>query len=180
MGIDNGFTEGKSQAETPPAVSDFIRPAVKHVKDMGLYLIGNPRSVVRNTYNDLILSLLRKNFYFRSLRRVLNGIVHDIDNDLYDQPGIHLCKNEFLTAVHRNFMFDTFPVDMMQRLRNHFIHQLRRYIQIHPPFLDPCHRQKIFNQIDEPHGIIINICIHLLLCQPVEIFSVRQQIARIS
>ena len=69
MGIDNGFTEGKSQAETPPAVSDFIRPAVKHVKDMGLYLIGNPRSVVRNTYNDLILSLLRKNFYFRSLRR---------------------------------------------------------------------------------------------------------------
>ena len=48
------------------------------------------------------------------------------------------------------------------------------------PLLQPADRQQIFHQIDQPHGIVINVRIHLPFGRFIKQLSVGQKVAGIS
>ena len=154
---DDGFAQGKSQSEASPAVSNRRRTGVKRVKDMRFIFVGDSWSVIGNDYFNKIILLICTDFNMRILWGIFNGIVYYINNDLHNQLGVDLCKKQFVRVLKGDMMLAAVTVDMMQRFRNDFIDQLRLSAKIHLPIFDACDCKEIFNKVDQPHGIIIDI-----------------------
>ena len=115
-----------------------------------------------------------------SLRRIFYSIVHQIDHYLDNQPGIHLSQNKLLITAYLDLPSVPVPIRMAHRLGNDLIHKLCRHPKIHPSVLNPCDRQQIFHQLDQPHGIIINVPIDLHPRLLAEFIFIGKQVAGIS
>ena len=76
-------------------------------------------------------------------------------------------------------VFRTFPVDVPQGLGHYLVDQLSGQPQVHPALFQPADGQQVFHQVDQPHGVIIDVGIHLLLGLCVKQLSVGQEIAGI-
>ena len=157
MDIYDGFAECKSKSKTSPAVCNLIRPGIKSFKNMFFHFIGNSRSVICNWDYGIFPFSSCPDINMGSLLRIFDRIIHQIDDHLHDQPGIHSGQKQFVLMLNRDRVFIFFPVYMAKCLLDHIIHQFYWYVQIHPTFLQSGHGQHIFNQIDQPHRVIINI-----------------------
>ena len=146
---------------------------------MRFVFVRDSRSVICNGNIDVASFLFPPNVNFGPWRSVLDGIIHQIDNNLNDEFCVNLRQKVFLTVLHLQVILRT-PVNMTQGLCNHLIHQLRRYMQVHPSFFQPTDRQQIFHQVNEPHGVIIDIGIHLFLGLCVKQIPIGEQIAGVS
>ena len=111
---------------------------------------------------------------------MLNGVVHKVDDNLNNQPCVTFRKQQFLFMVDADGMFDAFSVYMGHGFRYNLLHQMRLHFQFHTAFLYFRNRQKIFHQIVQPGGIVINIPIHLLLRIRIQRAVVCQQDAGIA
>ena len=121
-----------------------------------------------------------RNLNDRAHGGVFDGVIHQIDNDLHDQPCIHIDQEDLVPILCCDGVFAAFPVDMMQCLFDHFVHQLRRDLQIHPPILNAGDGKQIFHQTDQPLRIVKNIGADLVPGLCIQRFSVGKQIAGIA
>ena len=58
-----------------------------------------------------------------SLLRIFDRIIHQIDDHLHDQPGIHSGQKQFVLMLNRDRVFIFFPVYMAKCLLDHIINQ---------------------------------------------------------
>ena len=73
-----------------------------------------------------------------------------------------------------------FPLNVPNGLFNNFAEQFGGGAQSHFSFFNPGGIQKVFYEINEPHGVVVNIGINLLFCLFIKIISIAHQIACIS
>ena len=81
---------------------------------MGLIFGGNSRPVVGNGYFDEAVVFGCFDFNMRTLLRVFNGIIYDVNNDLHDEFGIYFCQKQLIVAVKSNLVFNAVPVEVVQ------------------------------------------------------------------
>ena len=108
-------------------------------------------------------------------RRVLNGIVHQIDNDLDDKSGITFGKKQLVFVVHCDRMLFLLSADMLQRFSDDLFNQVGLHFQLHSALFDLCNCQQVFHQIGQPCGIVIDITAHLPNGIIVQLFQIRKQ-----
>ena len=113
-------------------------------------MIRNPISVIGNAHRNKAVHVLSCNFDIRTGRRIFDGIVYKIDDDLNDELGIHTGKKQFVPAFNGNVMLGTLVVDMLHCLVDDLVHQLHRHIKIHSAFFDSCNQKQIFHKADQP------------------------------
>ena len=163
--IYNGTAQRQSQPQAAAAVGNFIRSAVKHIKHTLLHFIGYPVAVIGNGYNGLISLLPGFDQNIRAFRRVFNGVVHNVDDNLHQQLCVHFGKKIIFFMPDGNMMFCAFAVHMMKRFSDDIVHQILCNVKIQPSLFNSCDRKQIFHQINKPHGVIVNIGIELVLCR---------------
>ena len=147
---------------------------------MRLGFVGDSRTVICNGNIDVTSFSFPPNVDFRARRCILDGIIDDVNDNLHNELCVNLRQKVFLTVLYVQVIRRTLPINMTQSLRNHLVNQLRRYMQVHPPLFQPTDRQQIFHQVNEPHGIIIDIGVHLFLGPCVKQVSIGEQIAGIT
>ena len=77
-------------------------------------------------------------------------------------------------------MLSALFVHMLKGLCNHILNQILRYIQVQLPAHQPGNGKKIFHNVDQPHGILINVCVQPLFRLLVQIASHGQQVSGIA
>ena len=53
-------------------------------------------------------------------RRVFDGIIHQIDQDLHDQLGIHVRQQQIIVHLYSNRVLPAVPVGVAQGFFKHF------------------------------------------------------------
>ena len=89
MHLDQSFRYRKTQ--TNPAALLFARPGdlIKLVKDLLRFMVGNPRSRVRDRYLDPRTPVsVRRHEYFAACGTKFDGVADKIQNDLTQTPWI--------------------------------------------------------------------------------------------
>ena len=76
---------------------------------------------------------------------MFDGIVHQIDNDLNDQPGIAPGKEQFIFVMYGNGMLRLLSAAVLLSLRDDLFYQMRLFLKPHPTFFDLCNRQQILH-----------------------------------
>ena len=82
MRLYDGPAQGKSKTHSPSSIGNIVLPGIEHLKDMGLPVIRNPRTVIFNMHKDRIAGLLTAYPYFRTDLCVFYGVVDQIDQYL--------------------------------------------------------------------------------------------------
>ena len=83
----------------------------------------------------------------------LTAIVHDIDDDLRDQAGIHLRHQQVVPRYHTDGILGAAPVQMLQRLARHLLQAARAgYAEVSTPFFQPVMESRFSTKLDEPYG----------------------------
>ena len=162
MGSDNGFAQAQAKAKTSAAVGDLVGAAVEHLEHPLLLFVGNARAVVPDGYQHLAVLLFRVNFNGRPGGGVLDGVVHQVDDDLDNESGIHIGQDEIFIAGDGYGMLPALAVDVLESFGDNLVHQLHGPVQMHLTALNAGDSQQIFHQIDQPHGVVIDICKGLL------------------
>ena len=180
VGRDDGLAQKQAQAQAAAAVRHLVCTAVEHVEHLRLDLVGNAGAIVGDAHHRPGPGLFGFDADVRARRGVLHGVVHDVDDHLYDQPRIHVREQEVLAAAHADLMLHAPAVDVAQRLGDDLIHQLHGGVQVHAALLDARDRQQVFHQIDQPHGIVVDVRVELLLGGLVEVICAGQQVACVS
>ena len=93
---------------------------------------------------------------------ILDGVVHQIDDHLNHQLGIHIRHHHIVIYADMDMMLIFAPVNVFHSLQDHFLHDLRLLFNLHCPILNPGDRKQIFHQVDQPHGIVIDIRVQFL------------------
>ena len=65
-----------------------------------------------------------------AFRRVLDGIVHDVDDDLHHQPGIHICHQHIVWQLRVDLVLAGVPIQMGQGFRKDIPQQFRFHIHM--------------------------------------------------
>ena len=60
----------------------------------------------------------------RTFRRKLDGVVHDIDNDLYDQAGVHIGHQHIVLKFYANLVFRSPAIHKGKRFMENVANQL--------------------------------------------------------
>ena len=147
---------------------------------MRLVLSRDAGPVVRHSDVDETAPLSPADLDVGAGRRIFDGVVHHVDEDLDDQLCVDPCQQIVLAALHVQVMLRAPAADVAQSLSHHLVHQLRGDMQVHPPLLQPADRQQVFHQIDEPHGVVVDVAVHLLFDGGVKERSVGEKVAGIS
>lgn len=99
MGRNDRLAQRQPQPHAATAVGNPVRGAVEHVKNAGFCRVRNARAVVSNRQCGEPPLPLPANLNVRARRRVLDRIVHDIDDDLHDQMRVHLRQQVLVAAL---------------------------------------------------------------------------------
>lgn len=154
---NDGLAQRQAKSHTPAAIDHFRVRCVKHIEDPWLRLIRDAGTVIGDFGDDLFVLDIRPDLDFRAGRRVFDGVIHDVDDDLHNQPRVHFRKRQFIGIRDCDLMLRFFAIDMAQSLRNHIVHQLGLEAQGHGSILNAGDRQQILHQVDQPHGVVVNI-----------------------
>ena len=92
---------------------------------------------------------------------VFDGIIHKVDDDLHNEPGIHAGKQKIIRAFCCNAMFNALTADMTERFGNDLADQFGFHAQVHAAVFNAGDSQQIFYQIDQPHGIVVDVRVDL-------------------
>ncbi len=98
-----------------------------------------------------------------SLRRIFQSIVHNIQDYLHNQLGIHPGHKKLILQVYPYHMSLRSSLNVGQRLLDHILQKLRLQIQLHISIFNSGDRQQIFHQIVQPDRIIVNAFIQFML-----------------
>ena len=90
-----------------------------------------------------------------ALWRVLDGVVHDVDDDLHHQPGVHVRHQHIVRQLRADLVLAGVSVQMGQSFREDVTQQLRFYVHVDAPVLKPGDGQQILHQIEQPHGVVV-------------------------
>ena len=124
--------------------------------------VGYARAVVSNFDADHAVFLFCRQADIRTFRRILDGVVHDIDNDLYDQAGVHIGHQHIVLKFYANLVFRSPAIHMGKRFMENVANHLCVPPQRQGPVFDSGDGKQILRQIDQPHGIVIDGTVHFL------------------
>lgn len=105
MGQDNGAAEAKPDPEASAAVSNLVGTSVTHIKDIRFGFIRNSRAVIHDPDPYHMILFISQNADMASGLRMLDGVIDQIDHDLYDQTGIHACQQEIIITFYGDTVF---------------------------------------------------------------------------
>ena len=77
----------------------------------------------------------------RTGRCVLYGIVHKIDDHLYNEPGITSCQKQVILVEDGDDMVGTASVGVLNCFGHDFLHKLGLHIQFHSAIFNFGYRQ---------------------------------------
>ena len=189
MNLDDRTAQRKAQPHASLEVAALPaglarRAIVEHVEDALALLIRNTRALVQNSdaharrapldhasggHGDVPVG-----------RRVGNGVVHQIDDDLHDQTRVHVGHEQLVFQLDAQSALRNAPVHMLQSLLNHVAHQFRLHGQLHRAVVDARDGQKVLHQRDQPACVVVNVAIHMLLLLRAQCAPVVQQHVGIS
>ena len=89
MHSDNGLAQIESKPQTSLTIRFALPSRVEQIKQVAFDVIRNSRAVIGDSDLDGISLFCTAQFNMGALGRVLNGIVHNIDDDTPDQPCVH-------------------------------------------------------------------------------------------
>ena len=104
MGIDNRLAQTQPQPQPSAAVRASLPCGIKHIKQVRLSLMGNTRSIVRNLHTYPILLLPGRQYNIGPHRSILNGVVHNVYDDLHNQPDIHFRHQQIIRQIHEQLI----------------------------------------------------------------------------
>ena len=91
---------------------------------------------------------------------VLDGIVHQIDDDLHHHPGVAHGQEQVVLMADGDGVVPLFRADVKQSLGHQLLHQLGLQLQLHPALHDSCDGQHVLHQVVEPFGVVVDIRVH--------------------
>ena len=180
MGFYDRPAQGKAKAETAAAVCDLVLTGVKHFKDMRLDIIRDAGTVIPDGHDRLIPGPAAFDADLRAGLCVFDGIVDEIDQNLHDQSCIHIHQKNAAGFTNRDRMLRRPPVHMPERFLNDVAHEFRGKVEIHLPVFDPGDGEQVFDKIDQPLGIVVDIGEDLLPRFIIELLIMGQQVAGIA
>ena len=78
------------------AVCDAALPGIKHLEHLCFCAIRNAGTVICHLHYDLMVFPVSRNLNDRAHGGVFDGVIHQIDNDLHDQPCIHIDQEDLV------------------------------------------------------------------------------------
>ena len=162
MGGDDGAAQAQTQTQAAAAVGDGIAAGVEHLEHLALFGIADAGAVVRHAEHRVLPLTAGGNGDGGSGGRVFDGVVHQIDEHLHNQPGIAFCQQQLVLMGNGDGVFGFFSVDVLHGLGHQLLRQLRLGAQLHPALLNPGDGQQIFHQIIKPLGIVVDVAVHLV------------------
>ena len=139
-----------------------VSSRIEHIKQPLFGFVGYARAVVSNFDADHAVFLFCRQADIRTFRRILDGVVHDIDNDLYDQAGVHIGHQHIVLKFYANLVFRSPVIHMGKRFMENVANHLCVPPQRQGPVFDSGDGKQILRQIDQPHGIVIDGTVHFL------------------
>ena len=180
MRLDNGLAQGKSDTQSPTAVSCRIAARVEKIKDMILLVVRYARPVISNPYNHIPVPCQGINPDRGSFGRVFDGIVQQVDHNLHQQPGVRLYKQQFIRLASLQVIGFQLPAQVCNSLTDHIIHQLGCHLQIQLSFLHPAGGKQVLHHTGQPLGVLVDVVIQLPAGLRVQRIPAGHQAVRVS
>ena len=105
MLLDNFLGNSQPQTRSALCATACLIHSIKAIKNLRQVLLGNSQTFICNRENQLLIRCLDGNSNGSTIRRILDGIVHDIINHLGQLICINLYPNRCYRIITDNLIF---------------------------------------------------------------------------